>query len=218
VQNLRRSKTEWLKPKESMPTPQVKRAFTVNEYLAYERAARERHEFIDGQVYEVQSANYSQATITVNLMAEIGNQLRGRDCAALSPNMKVRGGFACGNSTTGFFSYADLMVVCGKRLFHDDQTDVLLNPTVIIEVLSPTTEAYKRGEKFRRYREGVSTFTDYLLVTPTEPVLEHFTLRQDKLWMIAATVTDLSESVPIPSIGCTLKMAEVYDRIDFSDG
>lgn len=200
-------------------TGKVKKAqtFTVDEYLTYERAALERHEYRDGQVYEMQSANERQAIITVNLMAEIGNQLKGRDCVALSPNMKVRGGITSGNSTKGFFSYADLMVACGKRFFHDDETDVLLNPTVIIEVLSSTTEAYKRGEKFRRYREGVSTLTDYLLITLTEPVLEHFTRSNDGLWMILATVTDLAKSVPISSIGCTLKMAEVYDRIDFSD-
>ncbi len=198
---------------------QVKKVqtFTVDEYLAYERSALERHEYRDGRIYEMQSASENQAIITMNLIAEIGNQLKGRDCVALSPNMKVRGGIASGNSTQGFFSYADLLVACGKRLFHDDQTDVLLNPAVIVEVLSSTTEAYKRGEKFRRYREGISTLTDYLVVTPTEPVIEHFTLNHDGCWMILATVTDLSESVPISSIGCTLKMAEVYDRIDFSD-
>jgi Uma2 family endonuclease len=202
-----------------MMARQVKkgRTFTVDEYLASERAALERHEFIDGQVYEMPSASERQAIVTMNLIAEISDQLKGRDCVALSPNMKVRGGSASGNSTKGFFSYADLMVACGKRLFHDDETDVLLNPTVIIEVLTQTTEEYKRGEKFRRYREGISTFTDYLLVMLTEPVIEHFTLNSDGRWMILATVTNLAESVPISSIGCTLKMAEVYDRIDFSD-
>lgn len=202
---------------ESATTEQAKSLYTVDEYLAYERAALERHEYIDGRVCLMESANERQAIITMNLIAELGNQFKGRDCILFSPNMKVRGGRTTGGATKGFFSYADLMVACGKRLFHDDQTDVLLNPAVIIEVLSATTEAYKRGAKFRRYCEGIPTFTDYLLVTLAEPVIEHFTLNNDGRWMIAASVTDLSECVRLSSIDCTLKMAEVYDRIDFSN-
>ncbi|HEX4945361.1 MAG TPA: Uma2 family endonuclease [Blastocatellia bacterium] len=196
---------------------QVKKArtFTVDEYLAYERAALERHEYFDGRIYEMESADERQAIITVNLMAELGNQLKGRDSSLFSPNMKVRCDLTSERATTVFCTYADLMVAGDQLRFHDAHTDVLLNPTVIIEVLSATTEAYKRGAKFRRYREGIPTCTDYLLVSTAEPLIEHFTINQDKLWMIAATVMDLAESLPLASIDCTLKMAEVYDRIDF---
>lgn len=191
--------------------------YTEEEYLALERESLERHEYIDGRIYAMAGETDPHSIITINLAAEFRNQLKGRDCAALSPNMKVRSGPDPKFSRTlkGFFSYADLMVACGKRLYHDDHKDVLLNPTVIIEILSETTEAFDRGEKFRRYRQWIPTFTDYLLVSQTEPVAEHFRLDKSGFWVLTATVTELSESVLIASIGCELKMTEIYDRVDF---
>jgi Uma2 family endonuclease len=191
--------------------------YTVEEYLAMERESLERHEYIDGYIYAMAGETDPHSIITINLAAEFRNQLKGRDCAALSPNMKVRSGPDPKFSRTlkGFFSYADLMVACGKRLYHDEYKDVLLNPTVIIEILSESTEAYDRGEKFRRYRQWIPTFTDYLLVSQTEPLVEHFRLDKSGFWVLAATVTDLADSVKIASIDCELKMAEIYDRVEF---
>lgn len=199
-----------------MGLAQLVPVYTVEEYLAMERESLERHEYTDGRICMMPSVNDSEAIITANLMAEISRQLKGRDCTAFSPNMKVRGGIASDSETKGFFSYADLMVVNGKRFFHDENTDVLLNPTVIIEVLSAATEAYDRGEKFRRYRQGISSFTDYVLISSTEPLIEHFTRNNDGLWMLAATVTEWSTNIPITAVSCVLKMAEVYDKVDFS--
>ncbi len=191
--------------------------YTIEEYLAMEREALEHHEYIDGEIFVMASENESHSLITINLAAEIGTQLKGRDYAALSPNMKVRSGpdQKFSRSLKGFFSYADLMVACGKRLYHNDHKDVLLNPKVIIEILSSTTEAFDRGEKFRRYRKWISTFTDYLLVSQTEPLVEHFSLDKSGFWVLRATVAELTETVKIPSIGCELKMAEIYDRVAF---
>ena len=191
--------------------------YTAEEYLEIERASEERHEYIDGEIFAMAGESDPHSIITINLGAEFHNQLKGRDCAALSPNMKVRSGpdpkFS--RSLKGFFSYADLMIACGKRLYHDDYKDVLLNPKVIIEILSSTTEAYDRGEKFRRYRTWIPTFTDYLLVSQTEPLVEHYSLDKSVFWVLRATVSELTESIKIPSIGCELKMAEIYDRVDF---
>ena len=191
--------------------------YTIEEYLAMEREAVERHESIDGEIFAMSGESDPHSIITINLGAEFHNQLKGRDCAVLSPNMKVHSGpdpkFS--RSLKGFFSYADLMVACGKRLYHDDHKDVLLNPKVIIEILSPPTEAYERGEKFRRYREWISTFTDYLLVSQTEALVKHFALDKSGFWVLRATVSDLQATVKIPSIGCELKMAEIYDRVEF---
>ncbi len=192
--------------------------YTEEEYLTMERESLERHEYIDGYIYAMAGETDPHSIITINLAAEFRNQLKGRDCAALSPNMKVRSGPDPKFSRTlkGFFSYADLMVACGKRLYHDDYKDVLLNPTVIIEILSETTEAYDRGEKFRRYRQWIPTFTDYLLVSQTEPVVEYFRRDKSGFWVLIATVTELSETITIDSIGCELKVAEIYDRVEFS--
>lgn len=191
--------------------------YTAEEYLEIERTSEERHEYIDGEIFAMAGESDSHSIITINLAVEVGTQLKGRDCAALSPNMKVRSGpdpkFS--RSLKGFFSYADLMVACGKRLYHDDYKDVLLNPKVIIEILSSTTEAYDRGEKFRRYREWIPTFTDYLLISQTEPLVEHFSLDKSGFWVLRATVSELTETIKISSIGCELKMMEIYDRVDF---
>ena len=187
------------------------------EYLTSEREAEERHEYIDGEIYAMAGESFAHGFITINLGREFSTQLKGRDCASLSPNMKVRSGpdpkFA--RTTKGFFSYADLMVFCGKPLFHDEFQDVLLNPKVIVKVLSPSTEAFDRGEKFRRYRQWIPTFTDYLLVSQTEPLVEHFRLDKSGFWVLAATVTELTDTVKIASIGCELKLAEIYDRVEF---
>lgn len=191
--------------------------YTIEEYLEIERVSEERHEYIDGEIFVMAGESDPHSLITINLGAEFHSQLKGRDCAALSPNMKVRSGpdpkFS--RSLKGFFSYADLMVACGKRLYHDDYKDVLLNPKVIIEILSTTTEAYDRGVKFRRYREWIPSFTDYLLVAQTEPLVEHYALDKSGFWVLRATVSELTDSIKIPSINCELKMADIYDRVDF---
>ena len=107
--------------------------------------------------------------------------------------------------------------MCGERQYLDEHRDVLLNPKVIIEVLSPSTEAFDRGEKFARYREHLDSLTDYVVVAQSQPLVEHFARDENGQWVIAATATDLSASVVINSIGCTLRLVDVYDRIVFSE-
>ena len=129
--------------------------YTIEEYLLLEREAEERHEYIDGEIFAMAGESDPHSIITINLGAELHNQLKGRDCAALSPNMKVRSGPDPKFSRTlkGFFSYADLMVACGKRLYHDDHKDVLLNPKVIIEILSSTIPLSLESRETRRVLE-----------------------------------------------------------------
>ncbi len=127
--------------------------YTIEEYLRLERASEERHEYIDGQIYAMAGESLAHSRICVTLAAEIRAQLKGKPCEALSSNMKVRSGPTIKrDSVAGLFSYADLVVVCGRPRFHDEHQDVLINPTAIFEVLSPTTEAFDRGDKFLRYR------------------------------------------------------------------
>ncbi|MBK8315022.1 MAG: Uma2 family endonuclease [Acidobacteria bacterium] len=109
---------------------------------------------------------------------------------------------------------SDLVVFCGEPQYHDDHRDVLINPTVVIEVLSPATEAFDRGEKFLRYQTWNPTLTDYLLVSQARPVIEHFSRQQAGGWSYHVC-QELSASLTIQSIGCTLSLAEVYDRIVF---
>ncbi len=193
--------------------------YTEDEYLALERASQERREYLDGQIYLMAGESEAHGTICINLTIEIGAQLKGTSCRAFSKDTKVRSGPLPKSrySAEGFYSFPDLLVVCGERRYLDEHRDVLLNPKVIIEVLSPSTEAFDRGEKFARYREHLDSLTDYVVVAQSQPLIEHFAQDENGQWVIAATATDLSASVVINSIGCTLKLSEVYDRIVFSE-
>ena len=114
----------------------------------------------------------------------------------------------------GLFSYPDLVAVCGAPQFHDAYRDVLLNPTVIIEVLSPSTEAFDRGEKFWRYRTWLPALTNYLLVSQSLPLIEHYVRQSNDTWNLS-TASTLEESVYLATIACTLRLRDVYDRINF---
>jgi Uma2 family endonuclease len=117
---------------------------------------------------------------------------------------------------SGLYSYPDVVVVCGEPEYHDAFTDVILNPTAIVEVLSPSTEAFDRGEKFTRYQVWNPTLSDYLLVSQDRPQVEHFHREKDGRWTYQV-YTGLDAEVVIPSIRCTLRLADVYDRVSFPE-
>jgi Uma2 family endonuclease len=193
--------------------------YTEDEYLALERASQERREYLDGQIYLMAGESVAHGTICTNLTAEIAVQLKGTPCRAFSKDTKVRSGPIPKSrySAEALYSFPDLVVVCGAPQFLDEHRDVLVNPRVIIEVLSPSTEAFDRGEKFLRYREHLDSLTDYVVVAQSTPMVEHFTRQSNGEWVIAATVRDISETVVLDSIGCTLRLSEVYDRIVFPE-
>ena len=199
-----------------MALPKEKIALTVEEYLAAERVADERHEYLDGSVYAMAGESPTQGTICTNQIGELRVQLKGTPCQAWSKDCKVRSGPVLDpRGRKGLFSYPDLVVFCGEPSFHDSHRDVLTNPVVLIEVLSPSTEVFDRGEKFARLRNWNPTLQDYLLVSQAYPLVEQFTRREDGSWLYRFG-EDLAASLSIESIGCTLRLAEVYDRIIFS--
>jgi Uma2 family endonuclease len=114
------------------------------------------------------------------------------------------------------FSYPDLTVVCGRPFFLDEHKDVLLNPTAVFEVLSPGTEAYDRGEKFLRYRNGIETLIDYVLVSQIRALVERYSRQPDGQWLYV-TVDGLSKRIQIESIRCTLELSEIYARVEFPE-
>jgi Uma2 family endonuclease len=194
--------------REVMSLPRTLSVFTADQYLDLERHTEIRHEFLDGIVYAMSGASRAHSAICFNLAGITGLQIRGTNYQGFSPNMKVRAGDA------SLYAYPDLTVVCGEPILHDDHGDVLLNPVVIFEVLSRSTEAYDRGEKFERYKT-VETLTDYVLVSQDRPRLEHFSRQPDGTWSLKE-VGGLDASLDIASINCRLPLAEVYDRIEFA--
>lgn len=199
-----------------MATPQTQLTFTADDYLALERASEERHEFLDGQIYAMAGESPDHGTICSNLTAALVNQLKGTPCQVWSKDTKVRSGPLpqAKWKTKGLFSYPDLVVVCGEGEYLDEHRDVLLNPRVIIEVLSPATEAFDRGEKFLRYQTWLPTLSDYLLVSQSGPVIFHHVRQADGGWSLYF-YEGLEQDFVIESINCRLLLADVYDRITF---
>jgi Uma2 family endonuclease len=200
-----------------LPRPHV--IFTVNEYLTFERSSEDRHEFLDGRVFGMAGESQQHGTISVNLVGLLHGQLKGTPCQAFTKDTKVRSGPVGpmpppGRDTSGLFSYPDVVVVCGEVAYHDAYRDVVLNPIAIVEVLSDTTEAFDRGAKFTRYQTWNPTLQDYLLVSQDQPQIEHYSRQADGSWTYRLS-TDQEGVVALPSIGCSLKLADVYDRIGF---
>jgi len=177
------------------------------EYLAIERAAEERSEYLDGEMVAMTGGSRNHGLIVGNLLRELGSQLRDRPCEVYPTDLRVQ------VSHTGLYTYPDVVVVCGEPRFEDEQLDTLLNPTVILEVLSPTTESYDRGRKFEHYRT-LGSLSEYLLVSQAQPRIERFLRQDDGLWLFG-DAAGLESALTMPSIGCELKLAEVYAKVRF---
>jgi Uma2 family endonuclease len=192
--------------------------YTVNRYLAIERSSEERHYFLDGEIYAMAGESSEHGDISVNVAASLANQLRGTPCRVRTKDTKVCSApiLAASETTHGLFSYPDVLVICGEPEYHDAFTDVVLNPKVILEILSASTEAFDRGEKFTRLQTWNPTLTDYVLISQDRPQVEHYTRQADGSWSYRRT-TGLDASVVIASISCTLRLAEVYERITFAE-
>ena len=182
---------------------------TPEDYLIFERESDSRHDYIDGKIYAMAGESLSHSRICMNLAAAAVNTLRGKPCEALSPNMKVR------TSNASLFSYPDLTIVCGEPQFHDVKKDVLTNPKVVFEVLSPSTAEYDRTTKFQRYRMGNETLTDYILISQDKCFVEQFTRQADNNW-IYRSYAALEDDLKIESVECELSLREIYDRVELT--
>lgn len=184
------------------------RQYTPEEYLELERAAEFKSEYLAGQIYIRAGVSSEHSAIVFNLYGQVGAQLKS-PCRGLSNDMKVR------TSYDGLYAYPDLIVVCGEPVFHDKKGDVLLNPKVIFEVLSPSTEVYDRTEKFFRY-QMLESFTDYVLIAQSEPRIEHFSRHPNSGWVFNL-VKGMENSLSVASIACTLELARIYNGIEFTE-
>jgi Uma2 family endonuclease len=188
---------------------QLKPFLTPQDYLALERQAETKSEYYAGEVFAMAGASRKHNTIVTNLAYLLVGQLKGRSCEVYNSDMRVK------VSATGLYTYPDLVVVCGKPRFDDDQEDTLLNPTVIIEVLSKSTEAYDRSEKFAQYR-ALESMADYLLIAQDIARLEHYARQPDGSWRFLETV-GLDSVAVVDSIQCRLSLADVYDKVDLAE-
>jgi Uma2 family endonuclease len=186
-----------------------KQRFTPEEYLAMERAALYKSEYLDGEIFAMAGASEQHILIEANIIGQLNNQLSGRPCRVYTSNMKID------LSKHGLYGYPDAVVVCGETLFSDKYKDNLINPVVIVEVLSASTEAYDRGENFIRYRK-LKTFKEYLLIAQDTPHVEHYVRQPNHRWTLSEA-DGLRGSIYLPAIKCTLKLSKLYDKVKFAE-
>lgn len=183
-----------------------KRLLTPEEYLAIERDAPEKHEFYRGEMFAMGGASTKHNQVTFNLAGSLHSLLKERKCVAFVNDMRVK------VTPAGLYTYPDVLITCEKPQFEDKVLDTLLNPQVIIEVLSKSTEGYDRGKKFEMYRT-LDSLREYLLVAHDRPQIDHYTL-VDGTWSLVG-VAGLDAEVALPTIDCRLKMADVYAKVEF---
>lgn len=181
---------------------------TPADYLAFERKSETKHEYYAGTVYTMAGATERHNLISLNIASELRTQLRKRPCRVYTNDMRVK------VNETGLYTYPDVIVVCGNPQFEGNESDILLNPVVIVEVLSKSTERYDRGKKFQHYRT-VDTLIEYLLVAQDSYHIEHYVRQADGQWLLSEA-THLQETVHLPTINCDLRLEDVYDKVELT--
>lgn len=184
-----------------------KHVLTSTGYLAIERAAETRSEFFDGEMFAMAGTTKNHARIVMNLSRELSSLLKGKKCEPFATDLRVK------VQANGLYTYPDLLVVCGEQLYEDDQLDTLLNPTLLIEVLSESTERYDRVKQFDLY-QALPFLQEYVLVSQFEPRVEQFLRQPNDDWNLRIT-TDPTAFIALSSITCEVSFAEIYDRVEF---
>jgi Uma2 family endonuclease len=185
---------------------QPKRYYTPEEYLALERAADYKSEYVAGEIFAMAGASEDHNTIAGNIFRLLGNQFQGRPCLVYISDMRVQ------VAATGMYTYPDVVAVCGPREFADAHRDTLLNPAVIIEVLSPSTEAYDRGAKAAYYRR-LPALAEYVLVAQDQMHVEHY-VRQGAGWLLTE-VGAPDDILRLPALDAALPLAAIYANVEF---
>ncbi|WP_019866419.1 Uma2 family endonuclease [Methylovulum miyakonense] len=181
---------------------------TAEDYLKMERSALSKSEFRDGQIFAMTGASREHNLVSGNIYRELSQQLKKRPCEAYVNDMRVKA------ADVRNYHYPDIAVVCGRPEFEDAHVDTLLNPTLLVEVLSPSTEAYDRGGKFGHYRR-IPSLREYLLVMQDQPAIERY-VRQGEVWVLSEAL-GLDAALSLESIDCMLSLREVYDKV-LADG
>lgn len=181
--------------------------YTPEEYLALERSSEIKHEYYNGEIFAMGGATEEHVSIVTNLVGELHSQLKTGPCKVYSNDLRVQ------VSLSGLYTYPDVIVLCEKPRFSEKQGDTLLNPALIIEVLSDSTKDYDRGGKFEQYR-AIDSFVEYLLIAQDRPHVEHYSRQPNGSWLLQET-NNLEDTIELRSAPCRLRMADIYSRIEF---
>jgi Uma2 family endonuclease len=179
---------------------------TAEEYLALDRAAEFRSELLDGEMVAMSGGSARHSILQIDLAVGVQTALRGGPCQTFSADLRVR-------VSSRLYAYPDLSVVCGEPQYPDGRQDILLNPTVIFEVLSPSTEKYDRGIKLQHYR-SIESLQDYILVAQDQIRIEQYTRGEAGTWTLR-DYQSADETLAIESVGVRLPLVGIYERIEF---
>ncbi len=185
--------------------PQTVPYLTEEEYLEFERNSEIKHEYFEGKIFATSGASEAHNLIVTNLIAILGLHLKKKPCRVYPSYMRLK------IEKTRLYTYPDVMIVCGQDKFDDEHKDMLLNPDVIIEVLSDSTESYDRGKKFENYRK-IGSLKEYVLISQNTPKIEKFVRAENYRWIFSATDENITD-MPLESVGCMLNLDEVYDKV-----
>ena len=188
---------------------QPKLKIHFDDWLAAERAATQgRSEYVDGEIFAMAGGSEAHNLICGNVLRELGNRFKGRPCYVYTSDMKVR------VEAANLGAYPDAMAVCGERLFWNQGRDVIINPILIVEVLSDSTEAYDRGDKFTHYR-GIPSLRAYLLLSQHRVGAELYLRQPNGDWLLRS-YDDLQESIPLTALDVALPLSEIYDKVELT--
>jgi Uma2 family endonuclease len=179
---------------------------TEDEYLAHELGSEAKHELINGVIVAMAGTSREHNAIAGNIVSALGALLKQRRCLVFPSDQRVH------VEATGLFTYPDVSVACDGLRFHAKNRDTLLNPVVLVEVLSDSTEAYDRGAKFAHYRT-IPSLLEYVLVSQHEHKIEHYRRLETGQWVLTVYEGD-GAAAELPALGCSLSLAEVYDKLD----
>ncbi|MEO7121384.1 MAG: Uma2 family endonuclease [Ginsengibacter sp.] len=182
-----------------------KQKMSIEEYLEMENAAEEKHEYYKGEIFAMSGAKVPHNRITSNLLIALGSKLKGKNCHPYSSDARIH------IESNTLFTYPDISIICGEVITLNDDDYNVLNPTVIIEVLSKSTANYDRGEKFKLYRD-IATLKEYILVDPERIDVEIFRLNENAHWELEE-YKSLADTVIIKSIDETLSVSDIYDGV-----
>ena len=184
-----------------------KQKFSIEEYLEMENAAIEKHEYYKGDIFAMSGAKVAHITIHKNLMGRLFAKLDGKKCQPYGSDARIH------IESNTLFTYPDISIICGELMTLNDDNYNVLNPSVIIEILSPSTKNYDRGEKFKLYRD-ISTLKEYILVDSESIHIEVFRLNENSHWELEE-FNSLQDNVPVNAIEETLSLSEIYDGVKF---
>jgi Uma2 family endonuclease len=189
--------------------PDEKIYMTPEAYLDFDRISEIKYEYFEGKIVAMTGAKKNHNLINANLTADLVARFRaeGSTCRVFSNDMRVK----IGNKTG--FAYPDIAIACGNLEFEDDELDILNNPIVIIEILSESTEAYDRGDKFAYYR-AVPTLLEYILVSQNKCRIEQFVRKEGRMWSMLY-YEDMGQVVKIESIDCEVPLSDIYKWVEF---